>query len=336
MSAERTSNSNVLSADEIDSLLKAIRGGDEDEKLHASIERNKTNVQYIDFIDFNPFTKRGLRELRSVLEHLAKYLTTFFSARSKRLVHVWLKEMNPETFEQYRRSLCIPGLMWTIKSRGMIRPIAFQMEPSLFKPVFNVSRSSDEYKLSDLTDSDMKKIMPYLKSVTHLFNYVWNSTFHKKNMNLMRHCIEFNPFFFEAALPDEMGLVVTYEISVMENDEKTEGSFTLFIPAAAYGTNGEFPQMVDHLNIAANTVNTILYRKNIDSKTNKVKVKVTAVLGEADITIGELKKIKPSSIIILNNNSDSPLNVYSGNTLFAQGNGVTSDDNYAVKIQKIL
>lgn len=94
--------------------------------------------------------------------------------------------------------------------------------------------------------------------------------------------------------------------------------------------------MVDHLNIAANTVNTILYRKNIDSKTNKVKAKVTAVLGEADITIGELKKIKPSSIIILNNNSDSPLNVYSGNTLFAQGNGVTSDDNYAVKIQKIL
>ncbi len=66
-----------------------------------------------------------------------------------------------------------------------------------------------------------------------------------------------------------------------------------------------------------------------------VKVKVRAVIGDAEITVSELFALKENSSIKLNALANAPIDLYLDDKLIAKGDLVVIDDSFGIKITEI-
>ncbi len=66
-----------------------------------------------------------------------------------------------------------------------------------------------------------------------------------------------------------------------------------------------------------------------------VKVKVRAVIGEADISVAELFALKEGSSIKLDALANAPIDIYLDDQLIAKGDLVVVDDNFGIQITEI-
>ena len=66
-----------------------------------------------------------------------------------------------------------------------------------------------------------------------------------------------------------------------------------------------------------------------------VKVKVRAVIGDAELTIAELFALKEGSSVKLDVPANAPIDLYLDNKLIAKGDLVVVDDSFGIKIIEI-
>lgn len=66
-----------------------------------------------------------------------------------------------------------------------------------------------------------------------------------------------------------------------------------------------------------------------------VKVKVRAVIGDAEITVSELFALKENSSIKLDTLANAPIDLYLDDKLIAKGDLVVVDDSFGIKITEI-
>jgi flagellar motor switch protein FliN/FliY len=67
-----------------------------------------------------------------------------------------------------------------------------------------------------------------------------------------------------------------------------------------------------------------------------VAVKLTAELGRVSMSIGEVLKLGPGSVVGLDRNISEPVDLFVQGVLFARGEVVVVDDRFAIRIQEIL
>ena len=67
-----------------------------------------------------------------------------------------------------------------------------------------------------------------------------------------------------------------------------------------------------------------------------VNVQVTVELGRASRPMQDVLNFAPGSIISLDKSSDQPVDIYVNNTLFARGEVVTIDENFAARVTEVM
>jgi flagellar motor switch protein FliN/FliY len=67
-----------------------------------------------------------------------------------------------------------------------------------------------------------------------------------------------------------------------------------------------------------------------------VTVKLTAELGRVSMSIGEVLKLGPGSVVGLDRGVAEPVDLFVQGVLFARGEVVVVDDRFAIRIQEIL
>lgn len=66
-----------------------------------------------------------------------------------------------------------------------------------------------------------------------------------------------------------------------------------------------------------------------------VKVKLQAITGDAELTVGDLMDVKPGSVIKLNSELNTPISIVLDGKVIARGNLVAADDNFGIQITEI-
>lgn len=77
-----------------------------------------------------------------------------------------------------------------------------------------------------------------------------------------------------------------------------------------------------------------MFANNIDLVKN-VKVKLTAVLGDSEITVDELFGLTQGSVVKLDKETTMPINIELEGKIIARGTLVAVDDNFGVQITEI-
>jgi flagellar motor switch protein FliN/FliY len=77
-----------------------------------------------------------------------------------------------------------------------------------------------------------------------------------------------------------------------------------------------------------------MFENNIDLVKN-VKVQLSVVLGDAELTVDELFNLKNGSVVTIDKETTQPLEIVLEGKVIARGTLVAVDDNFGIKITEI-
>lgn len=352
----------LLEQSEIDRLLDAITRKDDDEMPDGSWRK----IKLYDFKRPDKFTKEHVRELYGIFEAVCRNMTTYFSAKLRSLCHFHVASIDQLTYEEFIRSVPTPtticNALWAAEN------VALEIDPSITREfLFSLHQSKveefdQEIKNMDLTDEQknnlsknlwsifkgkkenseltnlemfiMKNavIRPIFRSMTSAFNVSYRQNkFGKANPTDMpqenvlprpaRIRMESNPQFVQSVFPTEMVILITIETKI--GDE--EGFTNVCLPYPFVKRN-----MID---------NGILLKEPITrNEYGLIAEPGNAIVSLGQFHINEGKNVAIGDLIPLNTLAGAPLKLINldRNEIFAEGEVVVIDENFAVRITDVL
>jgi flagellar motor switch protein FliM len=320
----------VLSQSEIDSLLDALSSGTLKVEEVISDEK-KRKIKPYDFRRPNKFSKDQLRTLVMLHENLARLMTTSLSTYLRSMVRVEVVSIDQLTYDEFTKSLPNPTVMSLIALKPLDGTIIMEFSPQLaFAMVERLLGGSGSVmetvrELTEIEQTVVKRIV--LKILANL-KEAWQAVVELDPQFLS---IDLNPTFTQIIPPSDMVVLLTMEVRIGE----AFGLMNICLPFAV------LEPIVDRLNAQfwfarTSKFSTAESISAIQKKLLQATVKVTAELGKATITVGELLGIAVGDVIQLEQSTKGMLPVLIGNNLKFLASPGVSGSRMAVQIGQIV
>lgn len=321
--------SDVLSQDEIDSLLSALNNGElNPEDMNDTTERTVKNY---DFARPSKFSKDHLRTLEIIFENYGRLLSTNLPAYLRKTVQVEVMNAEANTFSEFSNALSNPVLLGIVNFAPLEGNVLIELASNLGYAIVDRMLGGGGNPLDktrDFTEIELVILERVFEMCTSLLVDPWESVV-AIEPRLER--IETNSQFAQFISPSEMTAIVTMNIRI----GTIEGLMNICIPYACVET------VIDKLNTkywysTMREKDNESYQEAIETIINHAKIPVRAVLGESTISVNDFMNIQLGDVIKLNAKVDDELDVYVGNIQkFKALPGATSD-SYAVRVTSVI
>ncbi|HAU99733.1 MAG TPA: flagellar motor switch protein FliM [Lachnospiraceae bacterium] len=319
----------VLSQNEIDSLLAALSSGELDaEDLAESDEKVAKNY---DFKRPAKFSKEHLRTLEIIFEHYGRLLSTNLPVYLRKNIQVSVMSSEACTFMEFSNALANPALLAIINFQPLGGNIILELAANLgFAMIDRMLGGQGDAieKTRDFSEIERTIIDKLLVVCVQLLREPWMNVV---EISPILERIETNPQFAQIIAPSEMIAIVTLNIKIGD----VEGLMNICLP---YFT---LENVMDKLNtkfwfasMKENSDET--YNENIENIIRKVSMPIKAVLGKSSITVSDFVNLQVGDIIKLNSKIDTEMDVYVGNIKKFKSLPGTSRDGYAVRVTTVL
>ncbi|MBQ7261816.1 MAG: flagellar motor switch protein FliM [Lachnospiraceae bacterium] len=319
----------VLSQNEIDSLLAALSSGELDaEDLAESDEKVAKNY---DFKRPAKFSKEHLRTLEIIFEHYGRLLSTNLPVYLRKNIQVSVMSSEACTFMEFSNALANPALLAIINFQPLGGNIILELAANLgFAMIDRMLGGQGDAieKTRDFSEIERTIIDKLLVVCVQLLREPWMNVV---EVSPILERIETNPQFAQIIAPSEMIAIVTLNIKIGD----VEGLMNICLP---YFT---LENVMDKLNtkfwfasMKENSDET--YNENIENIIRKVSMPIKAVLGKSSITVSDFVNLQVGDIIKLNSKIDTEMDVYVGNIKKFKSLPGTSRDGYAVRVTTVL
>ena len=291
----------VLSQNEIDSLLQALSSGELDADDISSIDEKP--AKNYDFKRPAKFSKEHLRTLEIIFEHYGRLISTNLPVYLRKNIQVNVVNSEACTFSEFSTALANPVLLSVVS----------------FNPLD---------KTRDFSEIERSIIDKILVVCVQLLREPWKNVV---DINPVLDRVETNPQFAQIIAPSEMIAIVTLSIKVGD----VEGLMNICLP---YFT---LESVMDKLNTkywfaSMKENNEEDYKDYIESAVRKVSMPIKAVLGKSVITVNDFVNLQQGDIIKLNSKVDSEMEIYVGNIKKFKALPGTQKDSYAVRVTSVL
>ena len=319
--------SEVLSQNEIDSLLNAINSGDMDP---VSMETDKKRIETYDFARPSKFSKDHLRTLEIIYEGYARMLSTQLPIYLRKNVQVEVVSAEVITFSEFLNSSIsnVYGIINMYPLPGNeILSIDSELAYALIERLLGGSGRPFK-KNRDFSDIELSIVEKILNICIDLMPESWENV---EAINPVIERIETNAQFVQLYSPNEMTALVS--ISVVMGDVSGNIMMCLPFPCAE--------PIIDRLNTkywysTSSESEEDIYREQIETTINRAYVPVKAILGKSVISVNEFTSLQRGDIIKLNTRVDDDLEVIVGNLKKFTATPGASHDLYAVRIKSII
>jgi flagellar motor switch protein FliM len=320
----------VLSQAEIDSLLDALSSGTLKVEEVISDEKKK-KVKPYDFRRPNKFSKDQLRTLMMIHENLARLMTTSLSTYLRSMVQVSVVSIDQLTYDEFSKSLPNPTVMSLINLKPLDGTIIMEISPQLAFAIFDRllgGSGAGTDKIRELTDIEqivIKRIV--LKTLANV-KEAWQTVV---DLDPQFEALELNPAFTQIIPPSDMIVLLTLEARIGE----AMGLMNICLPFVV------LEPIVDRLNAQfwfarTSKFSTAESISAIQNRLLQTSVRVTAELGKARITVGELLGIVVGDVIQLEQSTNGLLPVRVGNNFKFLASPGLSGSKMAVQIGQIV
>lgn len=319
----------VLSQDEIDSLLSALNNGElNPDDMSESTERSVKNY---DFARPSKFSKDHLRTLEIIFENYGRLLSTNLPAYLRKTVQVEVMNAEANTYSEFSNALSNPVLLGVVDFSPLEGSILIELASNLgFAIVDRMLGGGGNplEKTRDFTEIELIIMERVLEICTGLLVDPWESVV-AIEPRLER--IETNSQFAQFISPSEMTAIVTMNIKI----GSIEGLMNICIPYSCVET------VIDKLNTkywysTMREKDGENYEEAIESIINHAKIPVRALLGRSMISVNDFMNIQIGDIVKLDAKVDDELDVYVGNILKFKALPGAISDSYAVRVTSVI
>lgn len=319
----------VLSQNEIDSLLQALSTGELDVESMPSKEEKQ--VKNYDFKRPAKFSKEHLRTLEIIFEHYGRLLSTNLPVYLRRNIQVDIASAESVTFSEFTNGLSNPVILGIVNFAPLNGNIILEMNPNLgFAMIDRMlgGQGNPLGKNRDFSDIELSILEKILVICTNLIREPWRNVL---DVNPMLERIETNAQFAQIIPPSDMIAIVTINLKVGD----VEGLMNICLPFFT------LESIMDKLNTKfwfANMqdVTDEDYEEYIATLIKRVDIPMKAVLGRSSIAVSDFVSLMPGDIIRLDTKTDADLNVYVGNIKKFKALPGSSNDKYAIRVTEVL
>ena len=319
----------VLSQNEIDSLLQALSSGELDADDISNIDEKP--AKNYDFRRPAKFSKEHLRTLEIIFEHYGRLLSTSLPVYLRKNIQVTVVNSEACTFSEFSTALANPVLLSVVSMDPLGGNILLELAANLGFAMIDRMLGGPGNPLDkprDFSEIERSIIDKILAVCVQLMREPWRNVI---DIDPVLERVETNPQFAQIIAPSEMIAIVTLSIKIGD----IEGLMNVCLP---YFT---LEPVMDKLNTkfwfaSMKENNEENYEEYIENVVRKVSMPIKAVLGKSVISVNDFVNLQKGDIIKLNSKTDSEMEVYVGNIKKFKALPGSQKDSYAVRVTSIL
>lgn len=320
----------VLSQNEIDSLLAALSTGELDTEQIQEKEEKK--VKNYDFNRPTKFSKEHLRTLEIIFEHYGRLLATNLSVYLRKNVQVTVMSSETNTFSEFSNALYSPVILGIVNFLPLNGSIIMELGTNLGYAMLDRMLGGNGYPLEknsrDFSDIEQTIMQKVLIMFTQLLREPWRNVI---DISPVLSRLETNPQFAQVIAPSDMVAIVTLNVKVGD----VEGFMNICLPFIT------LEDVMDKLNTkywfsTMQENHDENYEMYIEALIRKVDIPIRAVLGKSTISVSDFMNLQVGDCIRLDSRVEDDMNVYVGNIKKFTALPGTERDAYAVRITSVI
>lgn len=319
----------VLSQNEIDSLLNALSTGELDvEEIKNSDEKQ---VKEYDFARPSKFSKEHLRTLEIIFEHYGRLLSTNLPVYLRKNVQIEVMNSEAVTYQEFVNALSNPVLLGIINFAPLKGNIIIEMASNLGYAIVDRmlgGKGESLDKVREFSEIELLIIERIMVVCVELLHEPWHNV-----LDVQPHLerIETNSQYAQIISPSEMIAIVTISVKIGDVD----GLMNICLP---YIT---LEDVIDKLNTKYWYSNMQRYDETdyadaIESLIRRAQIPVKVVLGKSSISVSDFSTLQLGDIIRLDQKVEDELEVYVGNIKKFSALPGESGDHYAVRVTEVI
>lgn len=320
----------VLSQNEIDSLLTALSSGDVDvEEMKKESEDQK--IKEYDFRRPDKLSKEQMRTLQMINENLARLLTTILSTHLRAMVDFEVASIEQLSYEEFIRSLPEPTILGICDLEPFNGQFIFEINPDIGFVIIDrlfggLGKGFDETRpFTDIEKVVLRKVINWFLNG---FPEAWENII---RVDPKLREIESNPQFIQVVPSNDMTILITMQVKIANS----EGLVNICIPYIM------IEPIVDKLNAQqwfANTrqEQTAQHIQSLKSRIQRAKIDVYAELGGTELTVTDLLYLQPNDVIRLDKKTDEKVDIKIGSHKKFKGVAGKHRKHVAVKVTDVI
>ena len=283
---------NVLSQDEVDSLLNGISDGKV--KTETDTPERGKGLKIYDFTSQAGPSLASMPALGTINERFIGSVTANLSAATQSVIDVTISSTESVTFDEFSRSIPLPSSLNIFKMAPLKGSGLLVMEGPLvfaFVDTFFGGKGGGQVKPEgkDFTPIETRIIEKVIGIILGDLEHAWLDV-HKIRMVLARS--EMDPQFAAIAKPNDSVMVNKFTVEL----GNTSGNMTICIPYSSIEPVREkLRQGLQNEKVEVDQ----RWRKHIEEKVKELKINVRCTLGMTKITGRELLDVKVDDVIPL-------------------------------------
>lgn len=319
----------VLSQNEIDSLLQALSTGELD--VEEMKETQEKLVKNYDFKRPAKFSKEHLRTLEIIFEHYGRLLSTNLPVYLRKAVQVSVASSETVTFSEFTNALSNPVILGIINFLPLNGNVILELSPNLGFAILDRMLGGDGVPLEknrEFSEIELSILDKIMVACMDLLREPWRNVV---DLEPFMERIETNAQFAQIIAPNEMIAIVTLNVKVGD----IEGYMNACLP---YLT---LEEIMDKLNTkfwfsTMQSISDENYAEYIESLIKKTSIPVKAVLGKSVVSVADFANLQVGDVIRLDSKVDEEMTVYVGNLKKFTALPGTSKNNYAVRVMSVI
>ncbi len=295
---------NVLSQDEIDSLINALSSGQLD-TIEIEQESNRVAAKIYDFSRPNKLAKDQIQTLRGIHENYARIVSNILSNQVRNNVKLTIASIEQVTFGEFIRSIPNPTVMGIYTCEPLDGICILELNPLFCFNMIDLYFGGDmihRYDIREFTDIELMMTREMLKGMIENQKTVWADII---ELSPVLEAIETNPVLQQTFAHNETVVLMTFKVQVIE-----ESSFiSLCIP---YRTIEKIADKLHAKNYDLMKSKNSLYeyKEDIAAVLNRAKLDMSVLLGKTNITINDFVDLDEGDIIELDAKLSNPMKLY--------------------------
>lgn len=319
----------VLSQNEIDSLLKALSSGELD--VDEIKDDNEKTVKNYDFARPAKFSKEHLRTLEIIFEHYGRLLSTNLPVYLRKNVQVEVMSSEAVTYSEFSNALSNPVLLGIVNFAPLKGNVILEIAENVGYAIIDRMLGGTGVPLEksrEFSEIELLILERIFNVCVNLLPEPWAS--------VMELCprlerIETNSQYAQIISPTEMIALVTLNIKIGE----VEGLINICLP---YLT---LEHVMDKLNTkywysSLQEKDEQEYTETIEALIARAPMPMKAVLGKSAISVNDFIGLQMGDIVRLDTKVDEEMDIYVGNIKKFTALPGASGDNYAVRITSVI
>lgn len=297
----------VLSQQEIDSLLNALTSGEIDPaSIKEEEERNK--VRSYDFRRPIKLSKEYINTLYMIFENFSKIAGNLVSNQIHTNVDIKMGSVEQISFDEFIRSIPNPTLMGLFRSKPFPGTQILEINPQFCLRVIELMCGGSESKytknlkkMESFTDIEQGILEEIIATILKSFEAAWTEII---ELETEIDTLETNPQLVQTLSPNEPIILISFTIELFKN----KSFMNICIPYMS------FENIIEKLSIRnwfdfekeSNDAN----REILSERIRSVVVNLEVSLGKSTITVEDFLHLEHGDIIELDMKINDPLRMY--------------------------